>query len=246
MRILLYTFFLFLISFVGFSQPEKKVKSGELKLDNYKVPTIEETPKEIVPEATIGYKSILSKKEDNYLKKFTFKKDDKVEPIMVQKDKGYDFDEDRKQKLNIKLDSELKGSSENITYGKYIVETERVKIIFRDHGAEDGDVIRLIKDGDIIYNSIYLSNYAKEYYMTLELGDNFTDFLALNQGSSGPNTASFSVIDNNGKVIFSNDWALNTGVSANFNLYYKIPSKEKTFEELEEEMSKKEDSKEEE
>lgn len=239
MRIIFSIFFLLFISFNMIGQGETPKKSGELKLFDYKVPTIKDTPKIELPKETIGYKSILSKKEDDYLKKFTFKKEEKVEPLMVQKDKGYNFDNDRKEKLNIKLDKDLRGSSVDISYGKYIVETERIKIIFRDYGAEDGDVIRLIVDNEILFNSIYLSNAPKEYSITLKLGDNFTDFLALNQGSDGPNTASFSVIDDNGKLIFSNEWALNTGVSAKFNLYYIVKNdKEKSFEELEEENNK--------
>tara|TARA_R110000850_G_scaffold18580_4_gene57007 strand:- start:146832 stop:147527 length:696 start_codon:yes stop_codon:yes gene_type:complete len=219
-------------------QREVPKKSGELKLENYKIPSINEKPKVEEPKATLGYKSILTKKEDTYLKKFTFKKEEKVQPIMVQKEKGYDFDEDRKQKLNIKLDSEKEGSKVDLNYGKYIVETERIKILLRDFGEEDGDLIRLFKDEFIVQNSIYLSNFTKEIIINLSLGDNFLEFLALNEGFSSPNTASFSVVDANGKIIFSNEWNLNTGVSANFNLYYKIPSEEKSFEELEKENNK--------
>ena len=239
MRILLSTIFLFLFSFTMLGQGDAPKKSGELKLENYKLPKFDEEPKIEEPKATLGYKSILTKNEDNYLKKFTFKKEEKVQPIMVQNDKGYDFDAERKQQLNIKLDSQLKGSNENISYGKYIVETKRVKILFRDYSEEDGDLIRLIVDDFVVYKSIYLSNVTKEYFIELNPADNFLEFLALNVGMSAPNTASFSVIDDNGKVIFSNDWALNSGVSANFNLYYKIKDdKEKTFEELEAENNK--------
>ena len=40
------------------------------------------------------------------------------------------------------------------------------------------------------------------------------DFVALNQGSSGPNTAAFSVFDDAGRLITSNEWNLTTGIKA--------------------------------
>lgn len=226
MRILLYAFFLFLISFVGFSQPEKKVKSGELKLDNYKVPTIEETPKEIVPEATIGYKSILSKKEDNYLKKFTFKKDDKVEPIMVQKDKGYDFDEDRKNALNNKLKEATTGNQSTQYLGEFTVETNLVKVMCRDHQEPDGDVVSILLNGEVVVQSVYLESGYKTFFIELVKGRNQIDFLALNQGLSGPNTAAFLVFDEYGKQVTSSEWNLNTGVKASLAIMNKAKEDE--------------------
>jgi hypothetical protein len=37
---------------------------------------------------------------------------------------------------------------------------------------------------------------------------------ALNQGTSGPNTAAFSVYDDSGNLITSNEWNLTTGIKA--------------------------------
>ena len=38
--------------------------------------------------------------------------------------------------------------------------------------------------------------------------------MALNQGASGPNTAAFSVYDDAGNLITSNEWNLTIGVKA--------------------------------
>lgn len=228
MRLLLYIFCLFLVSFTGFSQPEKKIKSGELKLDNYKVPTIEEAPKEIVPEATIGYKSILSKKEDTYLKKFTFKKDDKIEPIMVQKDKGYDFDEDRKNALNNKLKESTSGNKSTQYLGEFTVETNLVKIMCRDHQEPDGDVVSIVVNGEVVVQSVYLESGYKTFYISLIKGQNKIDFVALNQGSSGPNTAAFLVFDEFGRQVTSSEWNLNTGVKASLAIMNKAKEDEVT------------------
>ncbi len=239
MRILLYILCLFLISFSGFSQPEKKIKSGELKLDNYKVPTIEETPKEIVPKATIGYKSILSKKDDTYLKKFTFKKDDKVEPIMVQKDKGYDFDEDRKNALNNKLKEATKGNQTTQYLGEFTVETNLVKVMCRDHQEPDGDVVSILLNGEVVVQSVYLESGYKTFFVKLVKGRNQIDFLALNQGTSGPNTAAFLVFDEYGKQVTSSEWNLNTGVKASLAIMNKAKEDEvKKEEETTEDESK--------
>ena len=43
---------------------------------------------------------------------------------------------------------------------------------------------------------------------------NKIDFVALNQGASGPNTAEVMVFDDNGKLVGSNRWNLATGVKA--------------------------------
>ena len=47
-------------------------------------------------------------------------------------------------------------------------------------------------------------------------GFNKIDFVALNQGESGPNTAEVRVYDDNGNVMMSNLWNLATGSKATF------------------------------
>ena len=44
--------------------------------------------------------------------------------------------------------------------------------------------------------------------------DNKIDFVALNQGSSGPNTAELRIYDDNKKLLSSNQWNLATGSKA--------------------------------
>ena len=47
-------------------------------------------------------------------------------------------------------------------------------------------------------------------------GFNKIDFVALNQGESGPNTAEVRVYDDDGNVMMSNLWNLATGSKATF------------------------------
>ena len=56
--------------------------------------------------------------------------------------------------------------------------------------------------------------------LSLELvnGFNKIDFVALNQGESGPNTAEVRVYDEYGNMTASNQWNLATGVRATYIL----------------------------
>ena len=59
---------------------------------------------------------------------------------------------------------------------------------------------------------------GKIKYISREFYDAFNkiDFVALNQGASGPNTAEVRVFDDNGKLVGSNRWNLATGVKATY------------------------------
>ena len=50
----------------------------------------------------------------------------------------------------------------------------------------------------------------------LVMGFNKIDFVALNQGTSGPNTAEVRVFDDEGKLVGANRWNLATGVKATY------------------------------
>ena len=54
----------------------------------------------------------------------------------------------------------------------------------------------------------------KGFEIVLEKGFNKIDFEALNQGSSGPNTAEFKVYDDKGSLISASQWNLGTGFKA--------------------------------
>ena len=54
--------------------------------------------------------------------------------------------------------------------------------------------------------------------MPLVEGINKIEFVALNQGESGPNTAEFQVFDDNGVLVSSKKWNLLTGVTASIIL----------------------------
>jgi len=86
-----------------------------------------------------------------------------------------------------------------------------VSVKYRDHEYVDGDLIRVYVNKDIVQSSVYLSGSFSGFTLTLEEGENEIVFEALNQGSSGPNTAELHVYDDNGFIISAKEWNLLTG-----------------------------------
>lgn len=86
-----------------------------------------------------------------------------------------------------------------------------VSIKYRDHEYVDGDLIRVYVNKDIVQSSVYLGGSFSGFTLTLEEGENEIVFEALNQGSSGPNTAELHVYDDDGFIISAKEWNLLTG-----------------------------------
>jgi len=90
----------------------------------------------------------------------------------------------------------------------------QLDMICRDHQYEDGDMVRVWLDDKVLVEQIYLRNIFQGFQIDLKPGFNKLEIEALNQGSSGPNTAEFKVMDKEGKVLSENIWNLNAGVKA--------------------------------
>lgn len=106
------------------------------------------------------------------------------------------------------------GSTTDQYFGDFKSNSKTVNIVYRDHGYTDGDIIQVKVNDDIIYPRVYLTGGFKGFTLNLKPGFNKIDFLALNQGESGPNTAEFKVIDDAGLIVTHNRWNLATGVKA--------------------------------
>ncbi len=89
-----------------------------------------------------------------------------------------------------------------------------VNIKYRDHEYVDGDLIRVFVNGDIVQSQVYLGASFAGFTLRLEEGVNTIEFQALNQGSSGPNTAELHVYDDKGFIISAKEWNLLTGRKA--------------------------------
>ena len=86
-----------------------------------------------------------------------------------------------------------------------------VQVIFRDHEAQDGDRVRILFNDREVEANVLLEQRFKRLNVDLLSGFNKIQFIALNQGDSGPNTAEIRVYDDQGGLIMANQWNLATG-----------------------------------
>jgi hypothetical protein len=89
-------------------------------------------------------------------------------------------------------------------------------IVCRDFEYEDGDRVQILLNDEVLLQNLYLKNQYFIMQIDLKPGFNKFDFKALNQGSSGPNTAELRVFDEDQKLLSSNQWNLSTGATATF------------------------------
>lgn len=114
-------------------------------------------------------------------------------------------------------DREVKDEYGNDMYfGDFRTKGKSVDLFFRDHEFVDGDKIRIVVNDEIVYSSLTLTGRFRPVLLQLKDGFNQIDIIALNQGSSGPNTAEFKLLDENGKVLKADEWNLTTGTKGTF------------------------------
>lgn len=99
----------------------------------------------------------------------------------------------------------------NQSFGEFRTKSNMVKVLYRDHMAEDGDIVKISVNSMVVAARVYLTNEYKFVEIGLTPGFNKIEFEALNQGTSGPNTAEFHVFDDKGQQITGNQWDLATG-----------------------------------
>ena len=102
----------------------------------------------------------------------------------------------------------------NQNLGNFSTGSVTAKIMYRDAAYVDGDQIKVYLNDKVIQYQVNLDNDFKGFEIVLENGFNKIDFEALNQGSSGPNTAEFKVYDDKGALISASQWNLGTGFKA--------------------------------
>jgi hypothetical protein len=157
-------------------------------------------------------------------------------PSLLEKKPEYDLGlSDEKNEVRMLPERELKqaghdlvlkpkvGQAEKGNSGKHFGDmylgdlktgSKFVGIVCRDHEFVDGDRVRIFVNGEVAEPNILLTGAFKGINLELEKGFNRLDFEALNQGSTGPNTAQVDVYDDQGKLIYSNKWLLSTGSKA--------------------------------
>lgn len=89
-----------------------------------------------------------------------------------------------------------------------------IGIVCRDHEYVDGDRVKIMVNDRMVDPNVMLTGAFKGVNVDLEPGFNKLDFIALNEGSSPPNTAQVDVYDDKGNLLYSNKWLLSTGSKA--------------------------------
>ncbi|MCB0372500.1 MAG: hypothetical protein KDD31_05795 [Muricauda sp.] len=125
---------------------------------------------------------------------------------------GHDLELDPKVK-----EKKEKGANEHFGdqyLGDFKTTANFVGIVCRDHEYVDGDRIKIYLNGEVVEYNLLLTGSFKGVNIDLVKGFNRIEFEALNQGSSGPNTAQVVIANEKGEVIHNNRWNLSTGSKA--------------------------------
>jgi hypothetical protein len=132
------------------------------------------------------------------------------QPQFVDPGKPY---EEKLNKSNA-LSENQQAIRRNQNLGDVKTNSGTVRIMYRDHEFVDGDQIRVYANGIIARSVVTLDADLQGFELSLTDGFNTIEFEALNQGSSGPNTAQLVVYNDKGEVISSQSWNLATGFKA--------------------------------
>ena len=127
---------------------------------------------------------------------------------------GTKYDEKLDKTYTEQGERESGGSKTDQYLGDFKTKSGFVKIACRDHEYPDGDMVKILVNDVVVKQRIVLESGFKGFSMDLEKGFNKIDFVALNQGESGPNTAELRIYDDSGNVVAANRWNLSTGVKA--------------------------------
>ncbi len=136
---------------------------------------------------------------------------------MVKKDEFINRGTEFQDKVNASV--QRKGESNeayrgNQSFGEIRTKSKYLNVLSADYGLEDGDRIRVLVNDRVVIPEFTLTNNTKALQIMLQPGFNKIDFEAMNQGTSGPNTAQFSIYDDKEDQLLSNQWNLATGFKA--------------------------------
>jgi len=102
--------------------------------------------------------------------------------------------------------------------GGFSSTSKTITIVCRDFQYPDGDRVTIYLNDVPVIQNIELGTSFQQFTLPLSDGLNVISFKALNQGSSGPNTAGFIIFDDKAQVISANEWLLATGAKATLSI----------------------------
>jgi len=204
-------FILFILMLIAFH--------GKAQFDNGSLPVK-------IPPANLPKMPVITPEKKPSL--FDIKPKDEVLPNPWDKPKEREFNKqndflDPADRYTKKMNNSLKGEGNgdykifrrNQYFGDFKTDSDAIEVAVRDPQAIDGDYIKITQDGKTIYERIFLDANFKILSIPLHQGLNRIEFIALNEGSSFPNTGAFLIRDK-GKGIYQEEWNLSTGFNASF------------------------------
>lgn len=201
-----------LFSTAAYSQKDTGAKGGiSIPRDKKPDTTVKPSLTTVSPDVENPFKLKPDKKNPSYMPAFTIGKK-KEEFSMTQQENFIDRSKEFADRTTVKprgeSAAEFKGNQD---FGEIRTKSEFVDIMAADFGAEDGDIVRVLVNGQVVIPEFTLYNTYKPLHIRLDPGFNNIEFEAMNQGTSGPNTALFIIYDNTGKMLMKEEWGLCTG-----------------------------------
>ena len=149
---------------------------------------------------------------------FTIKKEEKKDLPKGMMNKSNEYFLNPGDSYAKRLNKEKEKNPNNYLGDAYLGDVATVSdaanIVCRDFEYVDGDRVRIMVNDEIVVQNLTLDSRFRGINLKLGEGFNKIDFIALNQGDSGPNTAELRIYDDNKKLISSNQWNLATGAKA--------------------------------
>jgi hypothetical protein len=140
---------------------------------------------------------------------------DKPKPIDLRENPNGLMTEADVIKKKWSKDKEIKDAyKRDQSLGNVVTQGRFVEVYCRDHQYIDGDKVQIFVNGELIAASVNLHAGFQPILVTLQDGFNSIQFVALNQGSSGPNTAELRVLSEQGEQLAIKEWNLLTGAKA--------------------------------
>lgn len=202
---------LLLFSFKGFSQfelPKKKLS----------IAPVSDSKGEVSPISSkaISYPSIFDKKDKLLSGVSLLKKKPEEEKSIFEKEQFASPAKVYTDKMNKQVtDGQIyEYYKKDYLLATYKCSTSTAKFALKDFGEPDGDVVRIWLNDEIVIDAITLENAFKEIKLNLRNGQNLLVIEALNEGIVSPNTAQFTIFNNNGEAIGNNLSGLLTNVKA--------------------------------
>ncbi|MFM9824763.1 hypothetical protein [Flavobacterium sp.] len=91
-------------------------------------------------------------------------------------------------------------------FGEFKTKSKFYIVKYRDFIAVDGDLVRVYQNDKVIMNAIAMDSFYNEFKINLVEGINKIEFVAMNTGTSGGNTAEFQIYDDQGNLFNSYYW----------------------------------------